>query len=527
MQRYAAGVLVLVFLAALAVSIGGIDPKVVHANEAADEPAQKGDTITWVNDVTAAFEKAAAQKKPVMICINAKRVDGGREEPAAKGLREVVYRDPRVVTKSRRFVCVFLTSEGSSEDYGELRARFGLSGTFVSPQHIFSDPNHKQGNAFLARREYWPYGKGEEAVKQLLAMMDKALAAYGARSGVETTPPGDEDPEGGGAEPSAPDAPDAPADDAERSAWIQKLLDIVRTGDAEKRQAALNSLIANDKRGDCITPVIALITEWAKAKDRVPHLTDIVRVLGIPDLAAAADAMHPLLKHKDDGLRANVAVTLEYIGSAESLGPLRARVGREKDERIANHMYRALGRCAKGDSKVRALLLKKAKAAKSEWATYGPIVGLAYYEKDAKTARGVEKQLQAVGPPGGRRGGGSGTMKRALLAWCLAEIGDPKSGAFMREKLLKQLENSQAWWTEAVVAYYDAVARVCEGDEEAQGGVDEGIRRTLEFTGGTGNVYDEARKGRDQSKFEPKADWEIEGRDGGFGGGRGGGGRRR
>ena len=50
-------------------------------------------------------------------------VDGRRrQEPAAKGLREVIYKDVRVVTKSRQFVCAFLTPEGSSHDYGELRA---------------------------------------------------------------------------------------------------------------------------------------------------------------------------------------------------------------------------------------------------------------------------------------------------------------------------------------------------------------------------------------------------------------------
>lgn len=519
MPRHVFGVLTLVFVV---FAVGAAD-----ANET---PAQPGDTITWVNDVAKAFEQATAKKMPVMICINSRRVDGGREEPAAKGLREVVYKDPRIVTKSRKFVCIFLTSEGSSGDYGELRARFGLSGTFVSPQHIFAHPEHKQGDTFLARREYWPYGKGADAVTKLGEMMDKALAAYGAREGVETTPPSGEAPEGGEggeAAPEGPAAPDAPGNDAERKAWIAELLKIIREGGPAKRKEALNSLVANDKDGDCIQPLIALVTEWEKDKDRVLHLVDIVRVLGIPELNEAAVAMHGLLKHKDDSLRANVAVTLEYIGNPESVGPLKARVGREKDEKIANHMYRALGRCGKGDSKVRTLLLKKSKAGKSEWATYGPIVGLSYFEKDAKAARGVEKILGAMGPPGGRRGGGRGTMRRALLAWTLAQIADPKSGKFMREKMLKQLENSQAWWTEAVVTYYDAVARCCEGDEAAAGEVDEGIRRTLSFVGGTDDVMDDARKERDKSKFEPNADWEVEGRDGGFGGGRGGGGGRR
>lgn len=525
MSRHAAGVLA-AFLSLLA-----LPAVVLRAEEKTDEPApaQQGDTITWTTEVAKAFDQAAAAKKPVMICINSRRVDGGKVEPAAAGLREVVYRDPRIVTKSRKFVCVFLTSEGSSADYGELRARFAISGTIVSPQHIFSHYAHKQGDHFLARREYWPFGKGEDAVKALLTMMDEALAAFSVREGGPAPTPGGEGPDGGAEAPAQPDAPDAPADDAERQAWIDELLKIVAEGAAEKRKAALNSLVANDKDGDCIKRVIALIPAWEKEKDRVPHLVDVVRVLGIPDLGEAALAMHDLLKHKDDSLRANVAVTLEYIGSPESVAELKGRAPREKVEVIANHLYRALGRCGKGDSKVRALLLKKAKGAKSEWATFGPIVGLAYFEDDPKAARGVEKLLKAMGPPGGRRGGGAGTMTRALLAWCLSHVGDAKSGTFMRERMIKPLEHSQAWWTNAVVTYYDNVAKVCEGSDEAAGNVDEGIRRTLGFVGGTEKVHDDARKGRDTSKFEPKADWEVEARSGGGGGrpGGGGGGRKR
>ena len=54
--------------------------------------------------------------------------------------------------------------------------------------------------------------------------------------------------------------------------------------------------------------------------------------------------------------------------------------------------------------------------------------------------------------------------------------------------------------------------------------VDAGVRRTLEFAGGTESVHGDAPRGRDTSRFQPKADWEIEGRAPG-GRGPGGGGR--
>ena len=124
----------------------------------AEPDAEPAETIAWLHDVVAGFERAAAEKKVLMICINAKHAIGEREEPAAKGLREVVYLDPAVVEKSRgSFVCVFLTAEGSSEDYGELALPLGVDGYIVSPQHIFAHP-HTSGTKPLVRKEYWPYG---------------------------------------------------------------------------------------------------------------------------------------------------------------------------------------------------------------------------------------------------------------------------------------------------------------------------------------------------------------------------------
>ena len=70
---------------------------------------------------------------------------------------------------------------------------------------------------------------------------------------------------------------------------------------------------------------------------------------------------------------------------------------------------------------------------------------------------------------------------------------------------------------------YDAIARKCGGEAGAKDAIDTGIRRTLQFSGGTSQFIDEARKERDHSTFEPKADWEIEGRSWGGRGGRGGG----
>jgi len=501
--------------------------KEVRAEEA--PPAQKGDTITWVTDVPAAFEKAVKLKKPVMICINSRRVDGGKLEPAAKGLREIIYKDPRVVTKSRKFVCVFLTSEGSSNDYGELRLRFGIDGFIVSPQHVFAHPEHKNGESPLFRKEYWPYGSGEAAVEALIGMMDKAMAAFGGREGAPEGPPTSG---GEGAPDSDTPAPEpqgdpAPADDDERTAWIQKTLRIVRSPVRAKRREALRLLVTSDKDGDCITPLLALMPALEKEK-AIAVLTDVVRALGRPKLDAAAETIAGYLKHKDEELRANAAVSLEYIGCAESVAPLMARVKREKVEIIANHMYRALGRCGVGDAKVRTLLAKKSKGGKTESAAFGPIVGLAYFEGDAKAARAAEKLLKQIGPPAGGRGGWRNNMKRGMLGWAIAEIRDPKSEAFIRKEMLEPIARSEGRLARFALGYYEAIAKYCGGDDDAKDAIDTGIRGALEWAGGTEKFRDDARKERDISQFEPKADWEVAGRDWGGGrGDRGGGGRKR
>ncbi len=472
---------------------------------AEDAKVQPGDLISWQKKLPKAFERAKEKQQVLMICVNAKYVDGkNREEPAAQGLREIIYKDVRVVAKSRKFVCAYLTPTGNSADYGELRA-LGIEGLIVSPQHIFVHPN---GQRILERQEYWSHGSGESAVKALLGMMDKALAK--AKTAVETPEqPAD------GAEGPAPEAgPDVapPADSGaaaseaqqkERAAWIARMLDMVVNGGAEERDTACASLVRNDKEGDSINPLLTLI----KPNEKKPEiLISIIRAVGVPGLEKAVEPIAEQLKHKDRLVRGNAAVTLEYVGSKAAIKSLKARASREKDEAIANHMYRALGRCGANDSGVRGVLMKKADSGKSEFASLGPLIGLAYFEKDKKARRGLEKLLGKLGVPGGRGSWSNGT-KRVVTGWSLAEIGDEKSGKFVREKFLEQLEKSSSRWKGALMRFYSAVAEKCEGDAEAMDAIQGGVQRTLEYSRPEWSLGDEMRADRDTSKFEPKGEW--------------------
>jgi hypothetical protein len=496
--------------ATLALLVGGAvgSPAAARAEEA--PRAQPGDLITWVDGIARAFAVAKDSGRIVMICINSSKVDGGRKEPAAEGLREVVYKDPRIVGRSRDFVCVFLGATAAGDDFGELKVRFGIDGMVVSPQHIFARPDHETG-APLVRLEYWPYGRDDDAVKALLGLMDKATERYKAEGGTPPPSTGTPDataPEAGG---TAPDAPVAPAGTEERAAWIAQLILMVRDGPTPRRMEAIRTLLVNDQGGDTITPLTALLLDPECGKN-LPLLKDLIRGLGRPGLKAAVPGISEHLGHKEALVRANAAVSLEYIGDPEALDELLKQVKRERDPMAESHMYRAIGRCGVGDSKVRTLLLKAAGGGKEEVDSFGPLIGLAHFEGDAKAARGVDKLAGKLGPPsfGRRGGGGQGTAERMVLMWCLARIGDPKSAEFVQERMLDPIRNVKSPWIRRTRDFYEAVIRTCRGEKEALGEVEGGVQFVLNM--GMGNpLQDEARKGREDAGYTPLFDWEIRG----------------
>ena len=132
--------------------------------------ARAAGKIDWKKTLAEGLQNAKDTDRVLLICINAKTVQGEKIEPAAKGLREIVYLDDRIVKRSRDFVCVMLTPTSSSTDYAELTA-LGIGGEIISPQHIFVN---SAGTKVLLRKEYWSHGSGEKAVEKLLELMVKA-----------------------------------------------------------------------------------------------------------------------------------------------------------------------------------------------------------------------------------------------------------------------------------------------------------------------------------------------------------------
>jgi hypothetical protein len=442
--------------------------------------------------VTSALDAAKTSKHLVMVCINMARVDGKSvDEPAAKGLREIVYRDPRVAEAARDFECVLLTKEEGASDYDPLR-KLGVEGRIISPQHVFIAAD---GSRIVLRREYWSHGSGDAAVEALLALMREAKSDPGKAAAA--------------AEQGAP----PPADAEGRAKWIA---DRVRelSGTDFERDRALAQLVKHDRDGDCMKPLIDFLPQ---PKTPVPTLRAVVRTLGRDGLAAAAVPVSELLKHDEGTIRANAAVSLEYIGSRDKkvVAALVKFVGKEKDEQIANHGWRALGRCGVDDPSVRPLLVDHVSNAKSEFGSYGAAIGLAYYEGNEKAMRDVEKLLKSIGLPGGR-GGGSGAVKRGVVSWTLASIGDAKSAKFVRDELTTPLENVKAFWVEGLRTFWKDVAACCDGQRQRLPDVEGGVQGIFGFVskgavpdpkGAAPPVLmDEARKQREGGAFKPKGD---------------------
>jgi hypothetical protein len=309
----------------------------------------------------------------------------------------------------------------------------------------------------------------------------------------------------------------APTGGEERAAWIAAMLKQLK-GSTEERDLALTALVRADREGDCTGPLIELLP---RSKGNTELLRDLIRALGRDGLLAAAEPISRFLQHQERTIRANAAVSLEYIGSRDKkvVSALLGAAGKQKDEAIANHMCRALGRCGVENEEARELLLKMAAGAKSEFASFGPIIGLAYFEDDEKARRGVEAMLAEVGMPSFGRGGPQNTIKRVLLSWTLAFIGDRKSAAFIREEFLTKLKGATAFWAKGMQMFWEGVAAKCEGDEQAIEGVAAGVRRTVGFAGGRGGadsggpgpgLLDEARKNRDGGGFEPRGQGLLE-----------------
>ena len=425
--------------------------------------ADESHGIAWRSSLKAALEEAKASKRPVFVAINAKKVDGGRIESASQLLREQVYFDPAIVERSKSFVCMLLLDPLSEADGAELRARFGIEGLIVSPQHLWL---HADG-ALIQRKEYWEFGDVPTSVAALLELLDHAQKSEAVRQALPALGP----------------------DAASRAAWTKAAHDLIRTGpDLSLRRAAVEELAAMDPQGDGMAALGALLAEWKDPKkEEIPVLGEVARRLGRPAFESAVPGLAALLDAKDSALRSEAAVSLEYVGSPKAIEALVRRESKEKDEAVRSNLLRAIGRCGAKDAGARKALLRQAVTG-SERVTLGALIGLAYFEGDADVARSLEKAFK----------GGDEGMKRTAFLWALVEIGDPKSATFLRAEAAAASKAAPSLrLLDAAVACFDGQRK--ERKAELDGGLYWGMNQK-------NYVPDPARSGRTSPKFTPKGD---------------------
>lgn len=311
-----------------------------------------------------------------------------------------------------------------------------------------------------------------------------------------------------------------PEEAAARAEWIEKLTTHVREADAAKRRSALRMLVKHDKDGDTTTALVPLLSDENLSLEAQ---IDVVRALGIPAFIPAVEPLLALLESDNASLRGNAAVSLEYIGSYLAIDALKKRMPKEKVRSVRGHMCRALGRCGAGQRPVRSALLKELGRAKTDEDTMGPLIALAYFERDSGTARKLEKKLAKLVVPKGTNALASRRRAR-LMGWVLSEIADAKTPKFLRDKVMPRLKATSSIAVVSVnggeADFYESVARKIEGDPSAAKNVDgvvgdgagrivdaPGAARAIQSVGGLSiATMDDMRKGRDMSAFRPKGD---------------------
>ncbi|MEE8106524.1 MAG: HEAT repeat domain-containing protein [Planctomycetota bacterium] len=288
--------------------------------------------IEWSKSWAEAFEQAARDDKPVMVCINSKDGESANER-AAKS----TYRDAEFVAATNEFVMVIISlhkhiGPGKCRRFGgvpctthidcykALRAQHiekfskaGSGGEMISPQHAFFRPD----GTLLRRKEY------ELTKAELLKMMREVRQDLAAEAGM---PPPDVD------GPIGADAPLTPREEAE--------VERVKTADRAARRAALGNLLSTEK----IAAHEALLAVADGAKDEV--LCDIMRAFGLAQVVKAREFIESHATDKNAVVRSFAYVALEELKLPESIELLMKRAKKDRNTTARKNAYRALGECA-------------------------------------------------------------------------------------------------------------------------------------------------------------------------------------
>ncbi|HET6204516.1 MAG TPA: HEAT repeat domain-containing protein [Planctomycetota bacterium] len=294
------------------------------------------DRIAWRGDLPGALEKAKAEKIPIFIAFN---MDG---EQANDWTVEVAYREPKVVGRSRKFLCFAASKyehETAREGDREVCARFGsvtcaehrqvekdarrlfLGGrTLVNaPQHLFVAPDGTP----LFRREWLI------SAEALADLMTRALKEA------------EIDPGAGAAS--------APAGEFDREKWTER----VHAKGVEKQREALERMVALDH-----PDAEGLLEAEFERADRDGRI-EILRAMGEPGYERAVPFLLRVAGGREPLLRRHAIVSLEIVGSDKAAEALLQAAKKEGDRAVLKELLRAVAKLAPARKEVADLVLRR------------------------------------------------------------------------------------------------------------------------------------------------------------------------
>jgi hypothetical protein len=254
--------------------------------------AQEGakDELPFVKSWQEAFDRAKAEKKPILICIHKDN------EIACERMLGTVYKNADVRRKMREFILVPCSTSAEHRFEGVepvvhqacdrlMRQRLQSDGLVIAPQHIVVDANEK----VLTRRNY------EMGANQFVEFMDKGMLYFA-------------DPE------RAAEAESRPAGEADakpkRSAEIERLIEVIlKESDETKKAEQVQQLMTDASDAARQEALLEILARSKEAKQR----GYVVRALGKPEFFAAAETIAKSFEDKDSHVRNCAVVTIEEM----------------------------------------------------------------------------------------------------------------------------------------------------------------------------------------------------------------------
>jgi hypothetical protein len=384
------------------------------ARSNAPSPAPAAGGIAWQTSWDKTFERAAAEKKLVFLAVN---MDGER---ANDRIVEKVYRDKHVQEMAGRTLNLVASAAEHAgidkpcprfdgvrcQDHRRVDTaarkdvlKADAQGLVVAPQHVFLAPDGK-----IVLSVPYEIDAGElvwcfvSALQKLDAASAPAMPAS-ARMPKRVIVGATHDPAGEGQGGSL-----VPPTSKE----VQEILTMLKKGGmGEERMAALRRLVLSDD-----PDAVAYIGQELKsggygfgggggagggggkggggagaggggrgAGGDQRHLL-ILRAIGQLSPPPYWEMVSEFLDHDDEGLRREAAVAIEQLAAREAVPALTKALNAEKEPGHQKDLLRALGACGAGDSKTRALLVKRAKSDKQSLVRANAYLALAWSASD-------------------------------------------------------------------------------------------------------------------------------------------------